>query len=311
MTRGIGSAGGRTLPVSIPAQLSGMRLILSLSGGKDSVAAGLFLRESGIDFIAVHARTKWEAQSHNGYMEKLERVFDIHYVGKPGGMPAQLLSGRFPGRQQRWCTQELKIEPIMAFHREQQEVYGETVAVIGIRRQEATPWNTRRTDPEVEYLDGWDAWAWRCILGWTVEDVLAIHARHGVPVNPLYERGHERVGCYPCIFAGKEELALLAKHEPKRIDEIAEYEELATGLRTRRNRALAAAGKKPRYKNERATFFQTQRKGLDGIREVVEWARTDYGGRQWPLLPPPPTGGCMRWGLCEFPIRADLEHKES
>lgn len=43
----------------------------------------------------------------------------------------------------------------------------------------------------------------------------------------------------------------------------------------------------------------TQRQGFSGIDKVVEWARTDHGGKQFPLFAPPPRGGCMRWGICE------------
>jgi hypothetical protein len=30
-------------------------------------------------------------------------------------------------------------------------------------------------------------------------------------------------------------------------------------------------------------------------------SRTSHGGRQLPLIAPPPEGGCFRWGMCEAP----------
>ncbi len=122
-----------------------------------------------------------------------------------------------------------------------------------------------------------------------------------VPVNPLYQRGHERVGCYPCIFSRKEEIALIAQHAPGRIDEIRELEAEMTALRARRNDIEPG-----RYKHPIATFFQTRDRGEAssmGIDEIVTWARTSRGGRQLPLLAEPPSGGCFRWGLCEPPSR--------
>lgn len=138
---------------------------------------------------------------------------------------------------------------------------------------------------------------WRPLLHWTVQDVLEMHRRHGVPVNPLYQRGHERVGCYPCIFAGKEEIRLLAEHAPERIDEIRALEAEATQLRATRN-----AVEPGRYQHGEATFFQT-RHGVRvmNIDAVVEWSKTDRGGRQLSILAPVPQGGCMRWGMCESP----------
>ncbi len=39
------------------------------------------------------------------------------------------------------------------------------------------------------------------------------------------------------------------------------------------------------------------------IDEVVAWSRTERGGRQLPMFPPVPDGGCFRWGMCEAPTR--------
>lgn len=37
------------------------------------------------------------------------------------------------------------------------------------------------------------------------------------------------------------------------------------------------------------------------IDQIVAWARTDDGGRQYSLFEKPPRGGCMKWGLCDMP----------
>src|SRR5690606_32219315 len=49
-----------------------------------------------------------------------------------------------------------------------------------------------------------------------------------------------------------------------------------------------------------ATFFLTRGIGVQTIDDVVAWSRTARGGRQIELLPVP-TGGCVRWGLCDAP----------
>jgi hypothetical protein len=47
-----------------------------------------------------------------------------------------------------------------------------------------------------------------------------------------------------------------------------------------------------------ATYFQTRNHIAPmNIRQIVAWSRTDRKGL--PVLAPQPTGGCMRWGLCE------------
>jgi 3'-phosphoadenosine 5'-phosphosulfate sulfotransferase (PAPS reductase)/FAD synthetase len=41
------------------------------------------------------------------------------------------------------------------------------------------------------------------IVSWNTEQVFAHIAAEGAPLNPLYGRGHTRVGCYPCLLSRK------------------------------------------------------------------------------------------------------------
>lgn len=283
--------------IVVPSDISCLPLIASVSGGKDSTALMLALREAGLEFRSVFADTGWEAPETYQYLDTLRRlVCPIDVVHPKRDMRASIMRrAGFPARLQRWCTRELKIEPLRAYH---DAVGDDTVSVLGIRASES---EARSKMPELEDEPvghrSWGGWVWRPLLAWSVEDVLRIHARHGVPVNPLYRRGHDRVGCYPCIYARKDEVRLIAEHAPERIDEIDKIERECDDLRAERN--TVAPG---RYAHMRATFFQAPSGAKPmGIREVVEWSRTDRGGRQLPMFAQAPTGGCMRWGLCDIP----------
>lgn len=278
----------------------GLPLIVSVSGGKDSTACMIALREAGLTFRAVFADTGWEAPETYAYLDTLRGIFgpiDVVRAESKTGEPRAMVDriryrAGFPARMQRWCTPELKTAPLRAYH----DAIGETVNVVGVRALES---EARRALPEVEDDAGaWGGWVWRPLISWTERDVYEAHERAGVPLNPLYLRGHDRVGCYPCVFSRKEEIRLIADHAPERIREIADLERWATGERDVRN--VEEPG---RYSHAEATFFQSrQRKpGGAGIREVVEWSRTSRGGRQLPLLADPPSGGCFRLGFCEAP----------
>ena len=309
----------------LPNHARNLRRIVSVSGGKDSAATVLALREAGVEaHHYVFADTGWEAPETYEYLGTMERVLGIAIdrVGVPGGMRARIASAaRFPSRVQRWCTRELKIEPLRDYHeRIATEHDVDTINVVGIRAEES---NERARLAEWEFSAEWDGYVWRPIMRFTIDDVLAIHHRHGLPVNPLYKRGHSRVGCYPCINATKEEIQLVADHSPDRIDEIEAFEISRSAARARRHAETPG-----RYEIEEATYFQRteavtdergeivrlengrpKRRGVPfPIRDAVAWSRTERGGRevtQLRLFAPDPHGGCFRWGLCEPPTRGD------
>lgn len=286
-----------------PAErIAGRRVIVSLSGGRDSAAVSLHLRELGIEHERVFADTGWEHPTTYEHLrgELTEKLGPITEVRAQRLFPELVRHKRtFPSRVMRYCTEELKQKPIKAHF---DSIDDGVVSVLGIRRDES---KARASMVEWSESDAMDALVWCPILDWTPADVLAIHKRHGVRLNPLYAMGAPRVGCWPCIHAGKAELRLLAEADPARVDEIAALEAEVTELSRQR---AAEKGREPGHDRTMfSTVAKTDRINASGravrayvplpIRDAATWSRTDRGGRQ--LLLEGDFGGCARFGFCE------------
>lgn len=284
----------------------GWRVVVSISGGKDSTAAALHLRELGIEATYLHMATEWEHPETDAYVrDYLPTVLgEIVTVGRPGGMVELVRrKGMFPSRVRRFCTQQLKIEPAKEYL---DSLDAPVCNVVGIRADESA---ARAKMPEIEPSDWFDGVTWRPLLRWSLQDVIDIHARHNVRPNPLYLRGDERVGCYPCIFARKAEIRRMAEHDPWAVDRLRDLErEVGDAALSRANdRGDDVSNWEP------PGWFQA-RIPEDGkypawpIDKVVEWSRTSRGGRQFELFDAEPRdAGCMRWGLCDTATRGGGE----
>ena len=293
--------------------IDGRTVVCSISGGKDSTAMALFLMEMDIPFISVHLDTGWEHELTENYVfSYLPTVIGpIEIARRPGGGMADLVrqSAGFPGGNQRFCTRELKIRPIKSFL---DGMENEPINTVGIRSGESLK---RAAMPEWEYSSALKCTVWRPIKPWSEKDVFDMHHRHGVKVNPLYGMGCLRVGCWPCIFARKSEIKMLADTDPGRIDLIRRLESEVQEIRQQRDIERGRVG------NHVPTWF-AHKKASWSIDDVVAWARaspedlryrplfngddpaTDARNRMSRLreelfTAPVREQGCMRWGMCE------------
>lgn len=295
------------------------RVVLSISGGKDSAAAALHLREQGIEHERVFMDTGWEHPDLYGHLDYLEaqlgpivrlcprlpvvpddvlpRVLEIEAL--VGRSPSAFVrwaahKAMFPSRMRRWCTSELKVTPFLHW------IDGEDVLnVVGIRADES---RARAALVERESMPGaGHITVWRPLLRWSEADVVAIHARHGLAPCPLYLRGARRVGCWPCINSTKAEIEQIGADD-RRMAAIRGLEKLVGDL---------AAERRPG--RDRPAFFQAPMPTLtpEGpqypctpIDQMVEWSRTTRGGRQMRLGAWGEEEGCVRWGMCEAPVTA-------
>lgn len=246
-------------------------------------ATGVPIRWVRADFTADIARkaefvaTKWREQ---GVPE--EKVLAALAVLKPTGNPFLDLciwKGRFPSTRARFCSEELKHVPILEqVQLPLLEAGDDVISWQGVRADESL---ARRDLPENEakrtYPSGGTLWNYRPILKWTAADAFAMHRKHGIKHNPLYEQGMGRVGCMPCIHARKDELLEISKRFPEEIQRVSEWERLVQDASKCGTATFFAAADMGHHENEGA-------QEVGNILQRVEWSKTSRGGTQYDLL---------------------------
>jgi len=186
-----------------------MKYLVSLSGGKDSTACLLWALNTlpKEDIIPYYIDTKWEHDAVYEYLDYLEEKLDIKIIRlESEGMEA--LSKRkkmMPNRMYRFCTENLKIKPAIEFYKTFQDKGIDFINITGVRRDESEA--RANTESFVISQDGIKTL--HPIAYWNTQRVFDYHKENGIDVNPLYKKGFNRVGCYPCIYARKHELMLM------------------------------------------------------------------------------------------------------
>ncbi|WP_047258042.1 phosphoadenosine phosphosulfate reductase family protein [Chromobacterium subtsugae] len=201
-----------------------------------------------------------------------------------------LWKGRFPSRKAQFCTEELKRNMAIAYQIDLIDSGYRVISWQGVRRDESL---NRRDAKKAERL-GPSLYAFRPLVDWTARDVFDFCSREAIEPNPLYLQGCSRVGCMPCINAGKEELNQIAARWPEHLEEKARWEQLVSqaakrGFSTFFNKELHEDKKQDRRVHE-----------ANRVEAVIQWARTSRGGRQFNMLADliEPKSCASSYGLC-------------
>lgn len=218
---------------------------IGISGGKDSTALLLWaIHKSGIPRETIRVTFCDTGNEDPITYQHLDLLRDrvIEPAGIVEGLetlipplqffPLALKKKRFPSRKAQFCTIELKIEPTKRWLRERWDEGHETIILNGKRCGESNARKKSMKDKPIRgFSDYWGCEEWMPIADWKLEDVFAIHREFGIPLNPLYDLGAHRVGCWPCINCGKHEIRLVSKQRPEKIEQIAEWEKKVASVR--------------------------------------------------------------------------------
>ena len=210
---------------SQPVELKETRHILGLSGGKDSAALAIYLKQQGKADRVEYFFCDTGAELPEVY-EFLDRLED--FLAKP---ITRLSSGRdfdhhlkrfnnfLPAPHARWCTRVMKLEPLEAYIGDDP-----CVSYIGIRADEhRNGYISHKPNIKAAYPFVED--------GIVRADVLRI-LKHSVGL-PEYYNWRSRSGCYFCFFQRQDEWLGLADTHPRLFEQAKRYEKVdpSTGKR--------------------------------------------------------------------------------
>ena len=191
------------------------RHVLSLSGGKDSAALAVYLKDKIPDLEYVFMDTGYELPETYEFLDRMRAMLGIHITKlKPErGFDYwyRIFKGCLPAPNNRWCTRELKIKPYEAYIGSDR-----IVSYVGLRADEdrmgyfSTKDNILPMYPFIEDQLCRD-------------DIINILEESGLGL-PKYYEWRSRSGCFFCFYQQRNEWIGLYDNHPDLFEQACEYE---------------------------------------------------------------------------------------
>jgi len=197
-----------------------LRHVLGISGGKDSAALAIYMRNKVPEMEYFFTDTGAELPEVYEYLDRLE-----DYLGKPIARlglerPFEHLlqqhNGFLPSPNTRWCTREMKIRPFEKWVGEDN-----VITYVAIRADEDRDGykSTKPTIvPKFPFKED----------GLARSDIDRLLKQSGVGW-PSYYEWRSRSGCYFCFFQRKAEWVSLAERHPDLFEKAKVFEKDDTG----------------------------------------------------------------------------------
>jgi 3'-phosphoadenosine 5'-phosphosulfate sulfotransferase (PAPS reductase)/FAD synthetase len=193
-----------------------VRHILSLSGGKDSTALAIYMRDRVPNMEYIFHDTGKEMPDTLDYIERLESYLGTRVIRTTTRESFDDIlrskGGMLPSGRRRWCTDYLKLKPFEAYIGEEP-----CINYVGIRADEDRVGYISHK-PNIEAVfpfrdDGID-----------YAGVVRILDEAGLGMPPYTQWGRTRSGCFFCFYQQKIEWVRLKQHFPHLFEEAKAYE---------------------------------------------------------------------------------------
>lgn len=195
------------------------RHILCMSGGKDSTALALYMRDRVPDMEYVFCDTDKELTETYEYLNRVEAFLGkqiIRLNAKTGfDHWLEVFGGYLPSPNMRWCTKLLKLKPFEQYIGNQQ-----VISYVGLRADEdrvgyiSTKSNIKAVFPFKED-------------GINYAGVMKILEESGIGLPPYLKWGRTHSGCYFCFFQRPIEWVRLLETHPDQFEEAMKYEKIS------------------------------------------------------------------------------------
>lgn len=178
---------------------------VSFSGGKDSTVIFHLARRAGVEdafFIdsGIELPETREFVAAHGIKVIRREDSDFFKAVEEAGPP---------GKDNRWCCNHLKLQPL----KDHLSDIGPCVTIQGNRWYES--WNRADLDVTNQNPENPLQLNISPIRHWRALEVFLYIWWKDVPINPLYDRGLERIGCYLCPAALEAEYERLREMHPE------------------------------------------------------------------------------------------------
>lgn len=198
-----------------------VRHILSLSGGKDSTALAIYLRDRIAELEYVFCDTEKELPETYEYLARLEAylgkpIVRLKHDGRGFDHHFAIRHGFLPSARNRWCTEYLKLKPFEAFVADDH-----VINYIGIRADE-------NREGYISHKPNISAAYPFKQAGIAKADVLRLLEGAGLGLPGYYE-WRSRSGCYFCFFQQRIEWVGLLENHPDLFEKAQAYERYKPG----------------------------------------------------------------------------------
>lgn len=240
-------------------------IVVNHSGGKDSQAMLAVIKSLGLKakIVVVHAdlgEMEWEPMAP--FIRANSFGHEVHVV-EPKLSFFELCRkySRLPSGQARFCTDQLKTQPIKKWLREYCEANGfkKVINAIGIRAEES-PARAKKEPFKVSDCSlkktGLEVFDWFPIFDFKLADVWSAISEAGQKPHEVYSKGFSRLSCVFCVFGRIGEHEQAAKLRPELFAKVAQLErDLGKTIRVKQVKGV----KYPKFLDE--YLNQTTQKG--------------------------------------------------